>query len=472
MARPADLPKLGWKDKDALIQALFTQLAVLKDRIEQLAAENAGLCAENARLRAENAALQAKLTLPPKTPGNSSVPPSRGHKASAPSTSPAKKTPHAGAHRALHPHPTSQRACLARHCQHCGSDVSGAAQILCEVYDRIEMPMIEPEVTRVSLYGGTCPCCARRFKAEPPSGLEPGSPFGPNLRAFVIYLRAVQGLPLERLSHALRDLFGLRISEGALVKILSASRQAFGIQTSAIKGRLMSAPALASDETGIRVSKANWWLWVFHHGDSAAFVIARRRSKAVVQAFLGDHRPDYWISDRYGAQMGWAAKEHQVCLAHLIRDVQYVIDVGDAAFAPALKGLLKRACAIGRRQPDLADTTLKRYKADLDKRLDRLMDRTPTLLAGVKLHRLIKKVRHHLFVFVTNRDLSATNNGSERALRPSAVYRKITNGFRSEWGAALYADIRSVIETARRRAIRAIDAIRLTLEGKILPSAA
>jgi hypothetical protein len=48
-------------------------------------------------------------------------------------------------------------------------------------------------------------------------------------------------------------------------------------------------------------------------------------------------------------------------------------------------------------------------------------------------------------------------------------YRKITNGFRSQWGAALYADIRPVIETARRRAIRAIDAIRLTLQGTPLP---
>src|SRR5829696_3534112 len=54
-------------------------------------------------------------------------------------------------------------------------------------------------------------------------------------------------------------------------------------------------------------------------------------------------------------------------------------------------------------------------------------------------------------------------------LRPCAVYRKITNGFRSQWGAVLYADIRSVVETARRRAIRAIDAIRLTLQGAPLP---
>ena len=69
---------------------------------------------------------------------------------------------------------------------------------------------------------------------------------------------------------------------------------------------------------------------------------------------------------------------------------------------------------------------------------------------------------------MTNRDLEATNNGSERALRPCAVYRKITNGFRSEWGAKFYADIRSVVETARRRALRAIDAIRLTLRGQPL----
>jgi transposase len=76
----------------------------------------------------------------------------------------------------------------------------------------------------------------------------------------------------------------------------------------------MSAPALASDETGIRVSKANWWLWVFHHGDSAAFVIERRRSKAVVEAFLGDHRPDYWISDGFltATEPRWAGQPRSI----------------------------------------------------------------------------------------------------------------------------------------------------------------
>src|SRR5271157_1834169 len=451
MAVRPDLSLLSHEQKDALITALMAQVAALTARIAEL---------------------EAKLGLPPKMPDNSSLPPSKGQKASSPSKPKAKANPHAGAHRPLHPDPTRERIVSALVCQGCGADVSNAAQSAVQVYDRIEIPEVKPDVTRVTLKGGVCPCCARRFKATAPEGLEPGSPFGPNLRAFVIYLRSVQGIPMARLSDVLKDLFDLDISEGALVNILAAARKPFAAQTNLIKQRLLSGTALASDETGMRVGKANWWLWVFHHGDSAAFVAEARRSKAVVETFLGDWRPDVWLSDRLGSQTGWARRDHQFCLAHLIRDVQYVVDQGDGVFAPALKGLLKRACALGRRRADLADATLKSYLADLERRLDRLLRLAPIHPAGRKLQDTIKAVRGNLFVFMTNREIEATNNGSERALRPGAVYRKITNGFRSEWGAKFYADLRSVIETGRRRSVRALDAIRLTLKGAPLPLAA
>ena len=110
--------------------------------------------------------------------------------------------------------------------------------------------------------------------------------------------------------------------------------------------------------------------------------------------------------------MGWAKREHQVCLAHLIRDVQYAIDAGDAVLGPGLKGLLKRACAIGRRRDALADSTLKIYEADLNRRLDRLMSLIPTHKAGAPPSvRLRDQPRPH----------RRNNNGSERALRPCAV---------------------------------------------------
>jgi transposase len=448
-------------DKETLIRLALSQAETI-----------AGLTRQVEMLTARVAELEAKLGLPPKTPDNSSTPPSQGRKSSQAAAAGDRKVkgkPHPGAHRGLHPNPTTRIAATATHCSHCGTDVSGRAQIACEAYDHIEIPSIKPDVTRITLFGGTCPCCARKFKAPAPEGFPQRSPFGPNLRALVIYLRFTQGIAFARLARLVSDLLGLEISEGALVNILNATRDAFSRQTSLIRARLMSGSALESDETGLRVGKRNWWLWVFHHKDNAVFVVEPSRGKGVPAAFLGEHRPDFWVSDRYGAQLGWAAKENQVCLAHLIRDVQYAIDDGDGIFAPALRHLLGRACRIGRQRERLADATLRTYAARLESRLDDLMRLTPRHAAGVKLQRVIKKIRRHLFVFVTNRAIPPTNNGSERALRPCVTFRKITNGFRTEWGARLYADIRSVFETARRRGIPLLQSIRLTLDGRPLP---
>jgi transposase len=444
MTPPPDLPLLSSSEKDALILALIARLDALE---------------------AENASLRERLNLPAKTPDNSSKPPSQGQKANAESKAKAKGKPHAGAHRPLHPNPTRRRDVLADQCSHCHADVTGVAQLPFQSYDRIEIPEIVPDVTRVVLHGGVCPCCRAKFKAAPPEGLEPGSPFGPNLRAFVLYLRFGQAIPFERLERLMRDLFGLEISEGALANMMEDAAPAFAAQTNRIKERLLSGTAIASDETSVRVGKKTFWTWVFHHADSACFVIRPSRSKAVVAEFLGDVRPDFWISDRLGAQMGWATTGHQACLAHLLRDIQYAIDAGDCTLAPGIKSLLKRAIRIGRRRETLADSSLAVYHSRLQTALDALLKIVPATKPGLKLQRIIKRFRQNLFVFITNRHITPTNNGSEQALRPTVVFRKVTNCFRSRWGADLYANVRSVIETARRRGIRTLDAIKMTLAG-------
>src|SRR5260370_5625886 len=85
--------------------------------------------------------------------------------------------------------------------------------------------------------------------------------------------------------------------------------------------------------------------------------------------------------------------------------------------------------------------------------------------AGNELQGVIKGCRRSLFVFLANRAIPPTNNGSEQALRPCVIFRKVTNCFRSEWAAHLYADIRSVIETARRRPSGCHHSIRLTIHS-------
>jgi len=170
--------------------------------------------------------------------------------------------------------------------------------------------------------------------AEPPEGLEPGSPFGPNLRAFVIYLRSVQAFPLARLSHVLRDLFGLDISEGALVNILDASREPFAMQTSLIKARLLRAPRwLGRNRDEGR--KGNWWALVFHHADSAVFIAAKETPApggcACVPRRLAPGLLDFgplWRPDGLGNARAFRSA------SRISSRRQYAIDSGDAVFAP------------------------------------------------------------------------------------------------------------------------------------------
>jgi Transposase IS66 family len=77
--------------------------------------------------------------------------------------------------------------------------------------------------------------------------------------------------------------------------------------------------------------------------------------------------------------------------------------------------------------------------------------RNPTDAEGRKLRDAVYlDCRDKLFVFLKRRDAEPTNNESKRALRPSVIFRKVTSGFRSEWGARDYAALCSIVETGRR----------------------
>jgi transposase len=69
-------------------------------------------------------------------------------------------------------------------------------------------------------------------------------------------------------------------------------------------------------------------------------------------------------------------------------------------------------------------------------------------------------------LFLSDPTVPPTNNSSEQALRWSVVFRKVTHGFRSDWGAQLFAQVRSVVNTAHRQGISAFDAISRALTSQ------
>jgi transposase len=460
-----DLSTLSHAEKDTLILALFAQLAVAHERI---AAQDARILALEGRLD--------ELTRPPKTPDNSSKPPSQGQKQDCPSPTgrPVRRS-RPGVGRALHPNPDQRLDVMVPACPKCNAAFPEASQTPQQVYERIELPPIKPHVTQVRLFGGRCACCGEQVTADAPTGLQRGSPFGHSIAAMVVYLHYAHAIGMERLALLMDELFSLSISEGAISNILARARGPLLAATATIQAvvlatllRVLSRPVICSDETSARVKGKNWWEWVFVGTLAVLHFIQPSRGKAVVTALFGETRPAVWVSDMLGSQRGHGVL-WQVCLAHLLRDAAYAIECGDMTFSLPFRRLLLRAIAIGQRRERLKDTTLAQYLYDLDRRLDRIMAAVPLGEPGRKLRKRIAANRAHLFVFMTNRKVPYTNNVSEQHLRPSVIFRKVTNGFRCEWGAETYAAFRSVVSTAKANSASVLDTVRFVLSSQTVP---
>jgi transposase len=464
-----DLNHLSHAGKDALIRALWSQVQSLTACV---------------------AALEAKLNEPSKTPDNSSLPPSKGQKPNRP-----EKAQRVGPRQgslgrkgggrplALFPDETVTVKVLS--CAHCQAALSEADQVLHGRYDKIDLPVVRPVVTRVERYAGHCPCCGGVTLAPVPVGMEEGSPFSVNilaLQAFrhvrvprrnaglAIYLRVTHAISYRRLTQLFMHLYALPISEGALDAMLQRAKPCFDNEVAAILARLRRSRIVCSDETTVRIDGQTHWNWVFQNDQVVIHVVRNTRAASVVTETMAGHRPMIWVSDLYGAQQGHADR-WQVCLAHQPRDCKYAIEAGDTIFAPRMKALLLRAVVLARRRKRLAESTRRSYQRRLDHELNAIMMLAPTNPHGQRLRKRYGKVRNSLFTFLEHPEAPPDNNGSERELRPTATYRKVTGGFRSKWGADLYAAVRSVVGTAARQGRDAYQAIRAVLHGEsvILP---
>jgi transposase len=361
--------------------------------------------------------------------------------------------------RPLPPHPDAIVKRQVGFCPGCGS--AERRPVGTKSYDPHELVAAPIRTTRVEPEVRACGRCGTRAVAAPPPGLAPGKRLGARLTGFLLVLRHYLDAPYRRL---LDELFGSKLSHGHLVAVMAAA-------VDDIEAAIRSAPVVLSDETGLRVAGTNSFVWMFRTAFDIRFLVDRTRSKQVIAALLADARPACWISDRYGGQQGWGL-EHQTCLAHLRRACVKAIERGDTAFAAALEQAVLDILAWDGRKPAWADATLNARLQAMERRLDRIVGIAPLHAEGERLRRWVKAHRGELTLCLRRRDVPATNNASERALRPVVTARKVFGCCRSWEGARVMADIRTVLMTARARGLRVMDALGVALAGGVLPPGA
>src|SRR5438132_11798896 len=207
-----------------------------------------------------------------------------------------------GVFRALAPKPDRTVASVAEHCPHCEHALTASDLVGFHAYDHIALPPIRPVITRIHRHRGVCPGCRRGFSAPPPAGMPPGSPFGSDLVALIVRLHVTQAIGFERLVRLLDEVFGVRISEGAIANLLGRAGASLTAAAETTAAEVRSSKVVASDETSARVAGKNWWQWVLLSSTAVHHLIADSRGAAVLPDFLGQTKPDAWVADRYAAQ--------------------------------------------------------------------------------------------------------------------------------------------------------------------------
>ncbi len=308
----------------------------------------------------------------------------------------------------------------------------------------IELPPVEPVVIEGWQYAMTCAHCGVQTVGAYPAGLEPHRTFGPRIEAQLGYFHERHHVSYERLVELCRDVFGLRISEGALENALRRQVEQARPTYAAIREQVRGSPVINSDEAS------------YH-------VIVPSRGGEVIDAFLAGVEPEVWGSDLWAPQMLTSATAHQICMSHQERDLTFAVEAdppNERIWAIELRHVFGRAIKLHHERGEITPASFARRRTLIENATNRLVF-VQYVAPKTEAARLQKRYRTHrdsLYVFLERDDVEPTNNSSERDLRPSVIHRKVIGGFRSAWGAEASAIRTSILATARKQGRNLLDA--------------
>jgi transposase len=333
----------------------------------------------------------------------------------------------------------------------------------------VDIPPITPTVIEYQAIARICACGHVTNGHLPQEAAASGTiQIGSNASSLLVYLSSAHHLPYARLQQVASDLFNLPLSQGTIANKLEVAATAATPLTQMILGFLRSSPTVGSDETGVRVAGSRIWQWVWQNTKASYYAISEHRDYQTTVDHFGEDYQGCLIHDCYSAQNNTTAGSHQLCHAHLLRDLQFVIDTEHSVWAYQLQRFLLRAQRA--REHIWAEGFDLNYRERvIDDYYRQLEHFSHQQVVGKETIRLQKRFRKHedkILYFMTTPDIPPDNNGSERAIRNAKVKQKVSGGYRSNRGAERQAALLSVIETAKKQGLNVLEVIRQLVRGE------
>ncbi len=371
---------------------------------------------------------------------------------------------HLGHHRERNAHPDSIVMVQASHCRSCGASLEGREGIIGQIAQEVDIPAITPLITEYQQVIKVCACGECNGLPLPIEGYVN---IGPQMGALITYLNVEHALPYKRLSQLTHDLLGFVIAEGTIAnKLTHMQRKAKGL-IQMIKQHVMDAAWIGSDETGTRVAGKKSWEWVWQSPFASYFVIDHRRGYPVVTEHFTESYTGVICHDCWSAQNKTPAGAHQLCHAHLLRNLQYVVDAERSVWAYRMQRLLRKSQRARETiwqegsSPERREAVIRYYQEALD-----ALNQMP--LTNKEERRLQKRLIKHqnwIFTFMAYPDVPPDNNSSERAIKAAKLKDKVSGGFRSAQGASRFAQLLSLTQTLRKQKLAILPSLTAIFKG-------
>jgi transposase len=455
-----------------------------------------GLAAENARLAGQVAGLAARVErlerLASRNSGNSSMPPSADD---LPGRTPPRREPPAGRKRKPGKQPGAPGSHLAwtenpdERVDHfpagacaCGAALANGSDLgIAASHQQVEIPLAAARVIQHDLHEVACGCGRVHQAAPPPGAGPPGTvTYGPNLQAWCVYLIVAHAIPVHRCAELIEALTGATPSPGFVHGMIRRAAAAVAQANKLIRALLILAHVVCADETPIRAGPGpkarKRYLLVACTNLLTHYFLGDRSGKTFAAFVFPDMDGAVVVHDRYQNYDAFPGLIHQLCCAHLIRDLEDATQTYPGAHWPiqirqALQGLIHaantaRAQGLAAVPGQTAAPLIHAFRHGVILGLGQIKRADGRKQKPCRdLLECLRDREHDVLRFAHDLRIPPTSNQAERDLRPAKTQQKISGRLRSEQATRHRYAIRGYLSTAAKHGINVMAALRDAITG-------